>query len=69
VTTRVALSRRVGELPEIEAAVGAGRIGYEAATLIARVGGPRTVAAWVERAEALTVKDEYRDVYSMDHPC
>ncbi len=54
--TRVALSRRVTELPEIAGAVIAGRIGYEAAALIARVAGATTVEAWIERAERRTVK-------------
>ena len=54
--TRVALARRVVELPEVESAVVEGRIGYEAAALIARVAGGGTVEAWIGRAERRTVK-------------
>jgi len=54
--SRLALARRVRRLPEIAGAVADGRIGYEAATLVARVAGPRTVRAWVDRAEVRTVK-------------
>lgn len=54
--SRVALARRVRQHPEIAGAVADGRIGYEAATLIARVAGPRTVRAWIDRAEVRTVK-------------
>lgn len=53
---RVALAKRVVVLPEIEAAVVEGRIGYEAAAAIARVAGAGTVEAWIGRAEGRTVK-------------
>lgn len=56
VATRIALARRMEALPEVEDALAAGRIGYESATLIARVAGPTTVDAWVARATARTVK-------------
>ena len=56
VATRVALVRRLAGLREVEAALMGGRIGYEAAALVARVCGRATEAAWVARAEGRTVK-------------
>lgn len=56
VTTRVALAGRLARLPEVAHALVSGRIGYEAATIVARVAGPMTVHAWVERAAERTVK-------------
>ena len=54
--SRVALARRVGDLPEIGKAVTGGLIGFEAAAAIARVASPVTVELWIERAEGRTVK-------------
>jgi len=56
IATRVALVRRLTRLPAVEAALIEVRIGYAAAALIARVSGAMTEAAWVARAEHLTVK-------------
>jgi len=56
VATRIALVRRLSRLAQVEAALVGGRIGYEAATLIARVCGTANEAAWVARAEGRTVK-------------
>lgn len=56
VATRVALVRRLAGLRQVEAALVGGRIGYEAAALVARVSGRATESAWVARAEARTVK-------------
>jgi len=62
VATRVALTRRFGNVPEIRTALGAGRICYEAAELIARICGPMNVQAWIERATQRTVKQLREDV-------
>jgi len=62
VATRVALTRRFGLVPEVRAALGEGRICYEAAALIARVAGPMNVQAWIERATQRTVGQLREDV-------
>jgi len=56
VATRVALTRRFGNVPEVRTALGPGRICYEAAALVARICGPMNVHAWIERATQRTVK-------------
>ncbi len=56
VTTRVALAGRLAQLPEVAHALVSGRIGYESATIVARVASPTTVYAWIERAAERTVK-------------
>ncbi len=56
VATRMALVRRLATRREVERALVDGRIGYEAAALVARVSGPQTEAAWVARAAGRTVK-------------
>jgi len=56
VATRVALVRRLRARPRVQSALVAAQIGFEAASLIARVSGPRTEAAWVARARERTVK-------------
>jgi len=58
---RVRVTRRLHELPVVREAYEAGRIGLEAASLIARSIGRETVGeqterAWVERAERATLK-------------
>ncbi len=62
VTTRVALSRRMAGVPEVREALVNGRIGYEAAALVARVAGPQSVHAWIERATMRTVKQLREEV-------
>ena len=54
---RVTLARRAAASPELEKALLAGAIGYEAAMQIARIegAGPKVVAAWVRRAKRRTV--------------
>ena len=54
--SRLALARRVSDLPEIGKAVTGGLIGFEAAAAISRVASPVTVELWIERAEGRTVK-------------
>ena len=62
VTTRVALTRRLESVPEVQDALVSGRIGYEAAALVARVAGPQSVHAWIERATQRTVKQLREEV-------
>ena len=62
VATRVALTRRFGNVPEVRTALGAGRICYESAALIARICGPANVQAWIERATQCMVKQLREDV-------
>jgi hypothetical protein len=56
VATRIALVRRLSARSRVRDALIAAEIGFEAATLIARVAGPKTEAAWVARARERTVK-------------
>ncbi len=53
---RIALARRISGLPLLEAAIHNGAIGFEAATLLARVARPTTEAAWLALAGISTVK-------------
>jgi len=62
VATRVALTRRFGSVPEVRTALGADRICYEAAALVARICGPTNVHAWIERATQRTVKQLREDI-------
>ena len=54
VQQRVALERRLLELPPLREAMREGRISYEKARLVARHADARSVAGWIERAEQLT---------------
>ncbi|MBX3274871.1 MAG: hypothetical protein KF729_31695, partial [Sandaracinaceae bacterium] len=51
---RITLARRVEHLERLGDAVRDGEVGYEQASLIARVAGPDTIDAWVTRAKART---------------
>lgn len=53
---RRSLAARLEQLPLVADALGAGRIGVEAAKQIARVATPATDGAWVERAQQRTIK-------------
>ncbi|MCZ7682030.1 MAG: hypothetical protein M5U28_25845 [Sandaracinaceae bacterium] len=53
---RVTLCRRSLHLAPIAGAVGDGRIGWEAATLVGRVATPDTVKAWIDRATRRTFR-------------
>ena len=53
---RMTLARRAGRVPELAEAVAAGRIRYEAASLVARVATPDTAKEWLARAEARSLK-------------
>ena len=53
---RIALARRIPSLPLLEAAIHNGAIGFEAATLLARVARPSSEFAWLALAEISTVK-------------
>jgi hypothetical protein len=54
VAQRVALERKLYELPTLREAMREGRISYEKARLIARHADQRTVAEWISRGEGLT---------------
>ncbi len=54
VEQRIALERRLHELPGLRAALRAGRLSYEQARVVARVATDRTTETWVERAAGLT---------------
>ncbi len=56
VYARITLAKRAAHLTEVGDALHEGRIGHEAATLIARVATPDTEAAWIERAGHRTHK-------------
>ncbi len=53
---RIALARRVDALPRLKATIEAGSIGFETATLLARVAGPKTEEAWLALASISTTK-------------
>jgi hypothetical protein len=53
---RIALARRVDALPRLKATIEAGSIGFETATLLARVAGPATEVAWLALASISTTK-------------
>jgi Domain of unknown function (DUF222) len=54
VQQRVALERKLYELPALRVAMREGRISYEKARLIARHANQRTVEEWIARGEELT---------------
>jgi hypothetical protein len=54
--SRQALTRRLGRFPELRHALEDGRIGAQAASLLARIVTQESVRAWVERAQHRTVK-------------
>jgi len=56
VKAKRALARRGRELPGLQVAVNAQKLGYEAARLVASVASRETVESWVERARERTVK-------------
>jgi len=60
--SRVALANRLWRLEPIDAALIEGRIGYEAASLLARVSQKDDADTWVERATRLTVKQLREEV-------
>lgn len=53
---RVALARRVERPPKTRAATLAGTLGFESATLLARVASPETEGLWLDRAIISTTK-------------
>jgi hypothetical protein len=60
--SRVALANRLWGLEPIESALVDGRIGFEAASLLARVSLKADAEEWVERATRLTVKQLLEEV-------
>ena len=53
---RMTLARRARRVPGLADAVAAGRLRYEAASLVARVATPETAKDWLARAETRTLK-------------
>ncbi|HRE89335.1 MAG TPA: HNH endonuclease [Myxococcota bacterium] len=53
---RLALARRVERLPKLRAAIEAGALGFESATLLARVASPETEGDWLDLAIISTTK-------------
>jgi len=66
VEAKIALARAVAQLPEVEDALVSGHIGACAAGLVARVAGPTTAKAWVERAKVRTVKHLREEVEAVE---
>ncbi len=66
VRTRIALWRRVVHLQRLGDALRDGVVGYEAATLIARVATPDTEEAWIERARRRTFKHLAEEVHAVE---
>jgi len=56
VKARMTLARRCRSLPQVERALDSGRLGFEAARLVARVAVPKTVDGWLTRASERTTK-------------
>ena len=54
VSQRVALERRLHELPALRAAMRDGRVSYEKARIVAARASERTLDAWIDRAGRLT---------------
>src|SRR5690606_31704638 len=53
---RLTLARRCRRLPAVAQALEAGHIGFEAASLVARVASPQTVERWIARARERTIQ-------------
>jgi hypothetical protein len=66
VHARIALARRVTHLARIGDALRDAAIGYEAATLIARVATPDTEEAWIERARRRTHKHLAEEIHAVE---
>ncbi|MCZ7683740.1 MAG: hypothetical protein M5U28_35225 [Sandaracinaceae bacterium] len=66
VRTRIALWRRVVHLQRLGDALRDGAVGYEAATLIARVATPDTEEAWIERARRRTFKHLAEEIHAVE---
>ena len=67
VRQRMALERRMQELPALREAVRSGRLSYEQARLVARVATPSDVAARIEEAAARTCIAYRRELEEEDH--
>lgn len=67
VRQRVALERRMRELPALREALRAGRLSYEQARLVARVATPSDVAARIEDAAARTSIAYRRELEAEEH--
>ena len=63
---RIALARKLYELPKLEAALGEGRITYVKAREVARVATERTEAEWIAKADGLTCIALRREIESRE---
>jgi hypothetical protein len=63
---RVALERRLYDLPALRAAMRDGRLSYEKARVVASCGDDQTIDAWITRAQGLTCVALAREVESFD---
>jgi ribosomal protein L22 len=64
---RIALERRMQELPALREALRSGRLSYEQARLVARVATPSDVAARIEEAAARTCIAYRRELEGEEH--
>jgi hypothetical protein len=63
---RVALERRLYDLPAVRAAMRDGRLSYEKARLVASCADDQSIDAWITRAQGLTCVALSREVESFD---
>lgn len=63
---RIALERRLYDLPTLRAAMRDGRLSYEKARLVASCADDQTVDAWITRAQGFTCVALSREVESFD---
>ena len=63
---RVTLARRSSWLEGLDEALQEGAVGYEQASLLARVANPDTLEAWIARAKARTFKHLREEVRAAD---
>jgi len=63
---RIALERKLYELPALKRAMGERRVSYEQARLIARYAETETVDAWIERAETMPCIDLRRELQGLE---
>jgi hypothetical protein len=63
---RIALARKLYELPKLDAALGEGRITYVKAREVARVATERTEAEWIAKADGLTCIALRREIESRE---
>jgi hypothetical protein len=64
--SKVSLARRSQGLDQVVDALQQGRVGFEAAQLVARIASPETERAWVERAARRTFKHLREEVQAVE---